>query len=200
MRLRFQKVEQAISYDGKDANFKWKYNDKLLNEKQVTSVAKIAKYGIGNGSKGTAWIDMGRNYNYTLGEQPWIIVEDNQQHVENVLEHEWRVQYMSPEFLKNYFEKAMGTKTFTEQDKTLFTSRHKCEHPDEYRIPQFILNQPMGPQECKTFKDGWKDPSVIAKAYAHRKNPWARQFNYLSIQNKEHRPERMARKRKRQDA
>ena len=107
---------------------------------------------------------------------------------------------MSPEFLKNYFEKAMGTKTFTEQDKDLFASRHKCKHPDEYRIPQFILNQPMGPQECITFKYAWKDPSVLAKTYAHREIPWARQFNYLSIQNKEHRPERTARKRKRQDA
>ena len=166
-----KKWNKIISYEGKDPNFKWKYTDKLLNEKQVTSVAKIAKYGFGNQSKGTAWINMGRNnnYNYMEGEHPWIIDKYNQQHVETVLEHEWRVQYMSPEFLKNYFEKAIGAKNFSEEDKALFVDRQKCQHPEEYCIPQFILNRPMGPQECTRFKDAWKDPSVLAKTYAHKK-------------------------------
>ena len=69
MRPRFQEVEQAIAYDGKTANFKWKYNEKLLNEKQVTHIAKLAKYGIGNSSKGTAWVQQGKYYKYTLGEK-----------------------------------------------------------------------------------------------------------------------------------
>ena len=106
---------------------------------------------------------------------------------------------MSPEFLRNYFEKAMGAKTVTEQDKTDFTDRQNCKHPDEYRIPQFILDQPMGPKDYKIFEDAWKYPSVLAKAYAKKENPWASKFNYLILQNKENRPERLTRKRKHHD-
>ena len=106
---------------------------------------------------------------------------------------------MSPEFLRNYFEKAMGTKKFTEQDKTDFTNRQNWKHPDEYRIPQFILNQPMGPKDCKTFSDAWRYLSVLAKAYAKKENPWASTFNYLTLQNKENRPTRPTRNREHHD-
>ena len=36
-----------------------------------------------------------------------------------------------------------------------------CDHPEEYHIPQFILNQPMGPEEIKKeFENATGDPSL----------------------------------------
>ena len=105
---------------------------------------------------------------------------------------------MSPEFFRNHFDKTMGTKTFTKEDKDDFVNRQKCDHPEDDHIPQLILNQSMGPEESKKFKNAWKDPNDLAKTYAPRKNPWAQIINELYNQNKEHRPERHGRKRKHQ--
>ena len=198
MRPCFQEVERAIAHDGTNPNFKWKFNDKFLNEKQVAHVTKIAKYGIGNAYKAEAWVEMSKYHTYTPGEKPSVRIADEEQHIDDVSEHEWRVQDMSPESLRKYFDKTMGTKTFTKEDKDHFVNRHKCDHPEEYHIPQFMLNQPMGPEGSKKFKHAWKNPSDLAKTYAHRKNPWAQIINDLMIYNRDHRPERHGRKRKHQ--
>ena len=196
-RPRFQEVQRDIVYEGSHDNFKWKYNDKRLNDDQVSQVARIAKCGIGNAFKKEAWVDFSNSYQYTRGERPWVFIDNEQEHVEDVQEHDWRVHYMSPEFLASHFEKSMGTKTFTKEDKDQFTERHLCDHPAHYNIPQFILNQSMGPLEGKTFKNAWKDPNDLAEMYALQKNPWAQQIKDCMTYNVEHgRPSR-AKKRKR---
>ena len=51
MRPRFQQVERDIVYNVSNANYKWMFNDKALNDNQVAQITKIARCGIGNAYK-----------------------------------------------------------------------------------------------------------------------------------------------------
>ena len=165
MRNRFGAVLQGIQYDGTHSNFKLKYKDKLLNEKQVAAVAEIDKYGLGNRFMGKATIDVSGKYKYRRGEKPWFHYENKPEYSEQpVRENTWRVKYMSEEFLRNYFAKAMGSSTFTSADQRDFAKRQKVSHPGEYSIPQFILNHPMGQSRQSTFKNAWLFLGIITKS------------------------------------
>ena len=96
-----------------------------------------------------------------------------------VLEHSWRVKYLSAEFLQNYFDKAMGS-TFTRRDQEEFLKRQNFTNPATYSIPQFILNHRMGTFRQSSFRDVWKHPDLIARDYATRRNPWKSNFDQLA--------------------
>ena len=184
MRNRFGAVLQGIQYDGTHSNFKWKYKDKLVNEKQVAAVAEIDKYGLGNRFMGKATIDVSGKYKYRRGENPWFHCENKPGYSEQpVRENTWRVKYMSEEFLRNYFAKAMGSSTFTRTDQKAFAKRQECRHLEKYSIPQFILNHSMGQFRQSSFKDVWRFPGVIAKDYGKGTNPWEWNFNQLAESN-----------------
>ena len=197
MRPRFQQVEREIVYNVTNANYTWMFNDKPLNDKMVVQITKLARYGIGNAYKKEAWIDRSGGYQYQAGEKPWVCIENEDEHVEDVLEHEWRVHYISPEFLRSKFEKTMGTETFTEEDKDHFVSRQMCNHPADYHIPRLILNHPMEPPEGKKFKTAWKSPENLAQMHDKKRNPWAQNIKSCLAYNKEVGRSRPGRKRKR---
>ena len=154
------------------------------SEKQVAALAEIDKYGLGNRFMGKVTIDVSGNYKYRTGEKPWIHYENKPEYSEQpVREHTWRVKYMSEEFLRNYFAKAMGSSTFTRADQKDFAKRQKCSHPEQYSIPQFILNHPMGQSRQSTFKDVWRFPGLIAKEYGKGTNPGEWNVNQLAERN-----------------
>ena len=155
MRNRFGSVLQEVEYDGSHSNCRWKSKTKQLNEKQIAAIADMDRYGLGNKYMGKAALGVTGKYKYRKGEKPWFLFETKPEYSEqHVREHTWRVKYMSPEFLSNYFQKAMSSSTFTQKDQEAFADRQKCSHPDQYRIPQFLLNHPLGPCRQSTFKDG----------------------------------------------
>ena len=91
---------------------------------------------------------------------------------------------MSDDFLQNYVAKAMGSSTFTSTDQEDFAKRQKVSHPGEHRIPQFMLNHPMGQSRQSTFKNAWKYFGIFAKKYEQGTNPWEWNFNQLAEKNK----------------
>ena len=101
------------------------------------------------------------------------------------------------EFLKNKFERTMGTKTFTKEDKDQFVNRQKCEHPADYHIPSLILNHDMEPPEDKKFKTAWKHPKILSEMYSQRQNPWKQNMTSCLTYNREVGRTRTDRKRKR---
>ena len=79
----------------------------------------------------------------------------------------------------------MGSSTFTKADQEDFAERQKVNHPGKYKIPQFMLNHPMGDSRQSTFKDAWKFLGICATPYGQGLNPWEWNFNQLVEKNKE---------------
>ena len=180
MRHRFHAVLQEIHWDGSQPNFKWTSRHLFLKDAQVQELAVIVRFGLGNRSVGKAEINVDHGYRYRPGDRPWFHYNDGPDYSNQpVLEHSWRIKYLCAEFLRNYFDKAMGS-TFKRRDQEEFLKRQKFTNPTTYSMPQFILNHGMGQFRQSSFRDVWKHPDLIAREYATRRHPWKFKVDQLA--------------------